>query len=281
MKRFLVLLIVFVCSFQTSQAQIGRLPLSPLQESTIKIGHTAISIAYSRPSKKGREIFGGLVPYDQWWRTGANENTTIEFSEDVMVGGQRLASGKYAIFSKPGRQEWEIVFYEKVDNWNVPEKIDPESIAASVVVKSMKTERALEALSIAFGDFTNYQFDLHIAWDQTQVIVPIGLITAEIMEEKIAQTLNGPVPHDYYSAALYEMESGGNFERGLKWIDTAIEMRENLSWWDLRVKAILMIELNRQKEAEKLAEKALEMAQAENHEYGIREMTRVLKSSRK
>lgn len=262
---------------QYNQAQIGRLQLSPFEETKIKIGITDVTIAYSRPSIRDRKIFGNLVPYDKWWRTGANRNTTIEFSEDVIIGKIRIDKGKYSLFSKPSREDWEIMFYKKTDNWDVPEVIDSTNIAATLVVKSKNAESKSEVLSISIGDFTNYKFDLNIIWDQTKVIVPIQLITKEIMEKKIAKTLNGPVPHDYYSAALYEMESGGNFERGLKWINSAIEIRENSSWWDLRVKTILMMELNKKNEAMKIAQAGLKMAKKENHEYGINEMKRIIK----
>ncbi len=278
-KTGLFLLLTLI--LQHSQAQIGRLQLSPFQETKIKIGNTDITIAYSRPSMRGREIFGDLVPYNIWWRTGANRNTTIEFSEDVIIGKKRIGKGKYAVFSKPNQKEWEIMFYKKTDNWNVPEVIDTTNIAATMIVQSKKAEYPLEVLSISIVDFTNYQFDLNITWDKTRVIVPIQLITKEIMENKISKTLNGPLPHDYYSAALYEMESGKNFERGLKWINSTIEIRKNPSWWDLRVKAVLMMELNKKDEAMKVAQTGLEMAEKENHEYGINEMRRILKQCKK
>ncbi|GAA3521517.1 DUF2911 domain-containing protein [Aquimarina addita] len=276
MKIKIVLFLLFTFILYDGQAQIGRLQLSPFQETKIKIGTTDIIIAYSRPSMRGREIFGHLVPFDQWWRTGANRNTTIEFSEDVIIGEKRIDKGKYAIFSRPNQKEWKILFYKKTDNWDVPEVIDPSHIAATMVVNSTKTENTSEVLSVHIGDFTNYKFDLNIAWDQTKVTVPVKLITEEIMEQKISKTLNGPLPHDYYSAALYEMESGGNFERGLTWIDSAIQMREQTSWWDLRVKAILMINLNKKKEAMTVAKIGLELAKKENHEYGINEMNRIV-----
>lgn len=277
MKLNNVLWIFFVCILQSGYSQIGRLALSPYQESSIKIGTTDISLSYSRPSMRDRQIFGGLVPYNQWWRTGANRNTKIKFSEDVIIGNTRVSKGEYAIFSKPTPDQWEIIFYKKTDNWDVPEDIEQESIAASIVVPSEKRSSPLEVLSIVVGDFTNYTFDLNIGWEETTVKIPIQLTTREIMEKKLTRTLDGPSPSDYYLAALYEMESGKNFTRGLTWIEETMRRRESPMWWDYRVKAILLMELDRKKEALPLVKKALEIATAENHEYGKTEMKRILK----
>ena len=100
------------------------------------------------------------------------------------------------------------------------------------------------------------------------------------MEDKIASVLTGPDADDFYSAALYEMEAGMNFNRGLKWIDSAIELREKSSWWDYRIKAILLMNYGRKVEALSIAQKANEMAKKTKHAYGINEMDRILKELR-
>lgn len=270
-------LFFFLILGSISHAQIGRLQLSPLQESTIKIGTTDVTLTFCRPSMKGREIFGSLVPYNEWWRTGANRNTTIEFSEDVLLGDQPISKGKYAIFTKPGTSSWEVMLYKNTDNWDVPEVIEKDLIAGTIEVKPTTFTKPLEALAITIGDFTNYQFDLNIAWERTGVSIPIQLTTRAIMEDKISKALSGPVAHDYYAAARYELESGHNFSRGLEWINKAIEIRENNSWWDLMIKSILLDELDQKKEAIDVARDALQMAKEEKHEYGIAEMSKILK----
>lgn len=281
MKAILAIITFLVLSTDISLAQIGRLQLSPLEGSSIKIGVTDISLSYSRPSRKGRKIFGDLVPYNKWWRTGANRNTTIEFSEDVIIGKEKVEKGKYAIFSKPSKTAWEVMFYKKTDNWDVPEVIDSSQIACSIMVDSEELESPTEVLNITIPDFNNYEFLLKIEWEYAYIKVPIKLTTEEIMEQKISRALNGPVAHDYYAAARYEIESGKNYSRGLEWINLAMKSRGTSSWWDLRIKSLLLNELSRHGEAIEVAREALSLAKEERHEYGIIEMSRILKELKK
>lgn len=274
MKLRLILILCLL--IQLGKAQIGRLQLSPLEETHIKIGVTDIDISYSRPSMRERKIFGDLVPYNQWWRTGANRNTTIQLSEDFIIDNQRISKGKYALFTKPTSSTWEVILYKKTDNWNIPAQIDSNQIAIQFTVDSKPIDNTKEVLSITIGDFTNYALNLNIAWENTSVSIPIQLTTTEIMDKKIYRALNGPRAHDYYSAARYEMESGKNYEKGLVYINDAIKVREETSWWDLRIRAIMLMNLGQTSEAIIDAKKALAMAQKENHEFGIKDMSRIL-----
>lgn len=276
MKSFLFLSLFISLTISGLNAQIGRLPLSPLQKTELKIGVTDIAMVFSRPSIRGRKVFGDLVPFNTLWRTGANRNTTIEFSEDVMIDDKRLAKGKYAIFSKPSPENWEIIFYSDTDNWDVPEILDSTKIVGKIDVKTIQLNKRLEVLDISIGDFTNYKFDLNIAWENTAVTVPIVLTTRKLMDDKIANRLNGPKYGDYYLAAVYQMESGKDYEKGLDWINKAIAITEENGWWNLRVKAILLLELNRKEEAKKIAEQGLESAIADERESAIIELKRIL-----
>ncbi|MFD2561916.1 DUF2911 domain-containing protein [Aquimarina rubra] len=270
-----VLLLIASVNFELN-AQIGRLPLSPSQRIEQNIGLTDIIIEYSRPSKRGREIFGALVPYGKYWRTGANKNTTISFNQDVFINKERIKKGKYAIFSIPNPSEWEIIFYKDTDNWNVPEVIDTAKIVSKVKVVPVQLNTKKEVLTIEIGDFTNYQFDLNIAWDHTLVSVPIELSTKELMDKKISSHLEGPTYDDYYLAAVYQMESGKEFTKGLNWINKAIAIAKNAGWWDLRVKAILLKELGKNTEALKVAEEGMKKAKNDRRNSAVVEFNRIL-----
>jgi len=271
-------LILLSALFSTGlEAQIDRLPLSPVQKIEQKIGLTDITIAYSRPSMRGRNIFGELVPFGKLWRTGANRNTTIHFNQDVLINGQRIRAGKYAIFSTPNPKKWKIIFYQDTDNWDVPEELDRSKIVASIEVESVQTIKKREVLNIMIGDFTNYRFDLDISWENTLVSIPIELTTKELMDKKIKNHLEGPSYDDYYLAAVYQMESGKEFAKGLQWINQAISVTEEVSWWDLRIKAILLMELDRKAEAKTVAKDGLKKAEAAKRAYGINEFKRILK----
>ena len=109
----ILLLLFFTC--QAVFAQQSR--QSPAKMAQNKVNGTDVKVKYGSPSVKGRTIYGDLVPYDQVWRTGANEATTIEFSKDVTINGKNLAKGKYALFTIPGKDSWEIIFNKNAEQW--------------------------------------------------------------------------------------------------------------------------------------------------------------------
>ncbi|MEM6726848.1 MAG: DUF2911 domain-containing protein, partial [Bacteroidota bacterium] len=122
MKKFILpfILMLVVAFVSNVQAQITTPQPSPFSKVEQKVGLVDVSVEYSRPSKKDREIFGGLVPYGEKWRTGANKNTIIEFSGDVTVQGEALKAGKYAIYTIPDKVSWTFMFYTDTENWGTP-----------------------------------------------------------------------------------------------------------------------------------------------------------------
>src|SRR5690554_1330257 len=107
-------------------AQIKTPDASPASKLEQTVGLTDVTIEYSRPSAKSRTIYGDLVPYGKVWRTGANARTKISFSKDVEVAGKALAKGTYALFTIPGENKWEIIFYKEPDGWGAPKELDKE-----------------------------------------------------------------------------------------------------------------------------------------------------------
>ncbi len=278
MKTFLKILILGCCIFifhQTTSAQIGRLALSPLQKVELKIAKTTIKISYCRPSKRDRVIFGGLVPYDQYWRTGANRNTKISFSEEASLDGNLIPAGEYAIFTKPSENTWQFILYSDTQNWDVPEEIDSKKIVAQIEVSSHQTGQLREALNISIDSFDNYSFTLKIEWEKTAIFIPFGLQTKELMNATIEDVLAGPNADDYYLAAVYQMESEKDWQKGLDYINQGIKIREEPVWWEYRVQAILLIELKKKTEAKKAIERILELAKKSESEYGLEEFERL------
>ncbi len=271
-------LLFIICLFTCCDgfSQVGRLALSPLQTLSEKIAKTEITITYSRPAKRGRTIFGGLVPYDELWRTGANRNTKIAFSEEVVIGNTRIKKGTYAIFTKPGKTHWEVYLYTDTSNWDVPEDWDPEKIATQIRVPAHTLERPLSSLTIAIEEATNEQFNLNISWDQTGITFPISLSTEEQMMEAIEDALNGPDADDYYSAALYRLESGKDLEKAVEWSSKAIELRPKSAWWDYRIKCLAMLELGQKEAVLPFAKKGFELAEKHGSAYGIGELKSIV-----
>jgi len=274
--KFSLILIFSFFIIGENKAQIGRLALSPLQKIEQNIAKTDITITYCRPSARGRTIFGGLVKYNEYWRTGANRNTTIEFSEKVIIGDKEVAKGKYAIMTKPSEKQWAFILYSDTDNWDVPEEIEEEKIVAKINIDAKELASYVENLTIGIDDFDNYKFDLSIKWEKTQIIVPIQLSTKSMMDDIISTRLAGPNSSDYYSAANYEFESGKNYEKGLEWINKGIELRDEKKWWDYRVKAHLLMNLGKNKEAKRTAKEGLKLATEKKSGYGIREFESIL-----
>jgi len=274
--KILIQLIVLSLLTINAYGQIGRLHLSPRQTIQQNIGLTNIEIELSRPSMRDRKVFGGLVEYDKYWRTGANQNTTISFDQKVFLNGAEIKKGKYSIITKPNIESWDFLIYDETSNWDVPEIVDTSKIVAKINVLTRKLQNTKEVLAIEIGDFTNYKFDLNISWENTTVSIPFELNTRQLMDAKINNELNGPEYGDYYLAAVYQMESGKEYEQGLKWINKAIELNEERGWWDLRVKAILLMELNRMTEAKVLAEEGLALVTEIKRNNMIAEFNRIL-----
>lgn len=145
---------------------------SPEQTITYKENGADVSVFYCRPSKKGRVIFGSLVPYGQWWRTGANEPTTIETSKDLNFNGQTLKAGKYHLVTIPEEKEWTIVFNKEIPFWGT--EYDPTNDVLRVKALVQNAPEAMELFTIAFqkaGD----QDAIAFQWDQTKVALPFAV----------------------------------------------------------------------------------------------------------
>ncbi|WP_304145741.1 DUF2911 domain-containing protein [Mesoflavibacter zeaxanthinifaciens] len=268
MKKLITLLMVFAVTF-TVNAQIETPQPSPLQKIEQKVGLTDVSVQYSRPSMKGRTIFGDLVPYGKLWRTGANQNTMVTFSTDVMVGESTLKAGSYAIFSKPNKDNWEVIFYSDTNNWGTPQKWDDSKVAATVNAKVYDIPMDIETFTVSFDDLTNDSAVLGIMWEKTYVAVKFDVPTDKAVTTAINKVMNGPSADDYYAAARYYLESGKDINKAVVWMDKAIEMtKDNPRFWWLRQQSLIKAKAGDKKGAIKAAKASLEGAEkAGNADY--------------
>ena len=146
----------------------------PLNAVKVKKGGQSmpiIKVVYSRPAKKGREVFGVLEQFDKVWRLGANENTEITFAKAVTIGDQKIKAGTYSLFAIPTKNSWTIIVNKQTDRWGAF-SYDEANDVARVAVPTTKTEKAIENFSITFADSTEGA-NLFMAWDTTQVMLPI------------------------------------------------------------------------------------------------------------
>lgn len=249
-------------------AQINTPAPSPSQEIEQKVGLTDVTLEYSRPSMKGRKIFGDLVPFDQMWRTGANGNTKITFSDDVMIGGSNVKAGSYAIFTKPGTQSWEVYFYSDTNNWGTPAEWDASKVAATVKAQVQPMPMTIETFTITFDDIKNDAVNLGIMWERTYVAVPIQFMTDKLVTASIENVMNGPAAGDYFNAAVYYLTADKDINKAKMWIDKAIEMSDKPAFWYYRQKSLIYAKSGDKKGAIAAAEKSLELAtEAGNADY--------------
>jgi len=158
-------MLALATAFSASIAQ--QKPASPPATATGKIGAANVKIVYSQPSARGRKVMGGLVPYGEVWRTGANECTTIEFDKPVKIEGKDLAAGKYALFTIPGENEWTVIINKDVKQWGAF-KYKQEDDVLRVPVKPSKTTAPVETFNIAVG-----KDDVQLKWENTAVAFKI------------------------------------------------------------------------------------------------------------
>lgn len=255
----------------SASAQIETPQPSPAAEVKQTVGLTEISVMYSRPSKKKREIFGNLVPWNQMWRTGANKNTMITTDKMLIFGSDTLQPGTYAIFSKPMNNAWEVYFYTDTENWGVPENWDDAKVAVKTAGLVSTMNDATETLTIGFENLTAKGADLSLTWDKTKVMVPFKVATEMQVEASISAVMAGPSSSDYYRAAEYYLNEKKDMKQALEWINTSIEMEGGEGkFWVLRRKALIQAELGDYSGAIETAKKSKAGAEAANYENYIK-----------
>ncbi|MCG2417870.1 DUF2911 domain-containing protein [Aequorivita sp. F47161] len=261
MKKIILLFSAFLLTVGI-QAQIQTPQASPFQKIEQKVGLTDVTLEYSRPSMKGRTIFGGLVPYDAIWRTGANASTKITFSDDVEIGGKTVKAGTYAIYTKPAVSSWDVYFYSDANNWGNPPKWDEDKVAAHVSAQAYPMAMNVETFTMSFDELKNDEATLGILWEKTYVGVPIKFNTDKTVTANIEKVLNGPGANEYYAAAVYYLEAGKDIKQAKAWMDKAMEMNKDPKFYQLRQKALIYAKAGDKKGAIEAAKKSMELAKA-------------------
>ena len=267
MKKFLLLLCVTLVSF-SMEAQIDTPAPSPSSKMEQAVGLTDVTVEYSRPSMRGRTIFGDLVPFDKVWRTGANARTKVTFSEDVTIDGQELKAGSYAIFTKPSAQSWEVYFYTEYQGGGAPGKWDDSKVAAKTTAQVQSMDMDVESFTITIDDLSDNGATLGILWEKTYVGVKFEVPTDATVTKNIDRVLNGPGAGDYYAAAVYYASSGKDISKAKEWMDKAMSMTEKPAFWQLRQQSLIQAKSGDKKAAIVTAKKSLAAAEeAGNADY--------------
>ncbi len=252
-----------------SNAQIKTPQASPATKVEQKVGLTDVTLEYSRPGVKGRTVFGNLVPFGKLWRTGANANTKITFSDDVKIDGQELKAGSYAIYTRPTATTWDVYFYNDTTNWGTPQKWDETKVTAKVTAKVASLSSNVESFTISIDNLKNDSAVVTIAWENTSVSVPFSVPTGKKTIASITKAMKGPSAGDYFSAAKYYLDEGKSITEAKTWIDKAIDMtKDEPRFWYLRQQSLIYAKSGSKKEAISIAKVSMKLAEkAGNADY--------------
>ena len=262
---FIFLLAVSVVGY----SQIETPQPSPTAKMEQKVGLTDVTLEYSRPSMRGRTIFGDLVPYGKVWRTGANSNTKITFSDDVTIDGQTLKAGSYAIYTIPNEKSWDVIFYTDTNNWGTPQTWDDSKVAAKVTANVYDMPMKIDTFTMTFDHLSNSGATLGMLWENVYVGVPFSVPTDNKVLANINDVMSGnPTANDYFAAAVYYLQELKDIKTAKEWIDKAMSMTEKPAYWQLRQQSLIYAKFGDKKGAIEIAKKSLAGAEkAGNQDY--------------
>jgi hypothetical protein len=230
-----------------------------------RVGLTDVEVDYSRPNKNNRNIFGGLVPFDKPWRTGANQPTRIKTSASIKLGDKgEVPAGEYVLYTIPGANEWTIVLSKNLKPQSLADH-KPQDEAARITAKPVTLASPAETFTIGFEDLRADSATLYLEWDKTRV--PVKFTTNDV--EKVSKGIDAAVksgkPQEagfYYSAASFYLDQNKDLPQALKWVDQAIEKNPKAYFMHYK-RGQILAKMGNKKEAIAAAEKAIEILQAE------------------
>jgi tetratricopeptide (TPR) repeat protein len=228
---------------------------SPNAKVSQMIGLTEITVEYSSPAVKGRKIWGGVVPYDQMWRTGANQATKITFSRDAAFGGQWVPAGSYALFTIPTAGAWTVILNKKAEQ---PGTASEYKAALDLTRFQVHPRPApmRERMTFLFSNFTDDKGSLDLEWEKLRLSIPIKVSTEAQALANINKTLDGTW-REYATSARYIAEAKKDYETALRYIDQSLALKED--WFNLWIKATILSAKGLHKDAIALAEKSYEL----------------------
>lgn len=264
MKKLLSIALM-LCIALSVNAQIETPAPSPFSKIEQEVGLTDVSIEYSRPGMKGRTIFGDLVPFGKVWRTGANMNTIITFSDDVTIGGKDLKKGSYSIYTKPNQDSWEVMFYETTNNPGLPQEWDDSKVVLKAAASVEELPSEVETFTISISDISNDSAVIDFMWANTMASLEFNVPTNKKAMASIEKVMNGPTANDYFAAGSYYHEAGKDLEKAYEWVSKAAEMSGDQAFWILRRKSIIEAEMGKKEQAIATAKKSLASAEKANN----------------
>lgn len=262
-----LLVLIMAAGLCTTQAQTLKVP-APSPSQTIKqaFALSDVTVDYSRPSAKGRVVYGDVVPFGKVWRTGANGSTKFTFGDDVKIEGVELKAGTYALYSIPNKDSWDLMFYKDLNlNGNVND-YKAENEVIRVKVKPSPLPVFVETFTINFADVKSNSVVIELLWENTRVAFNV----TEEIDSKIMKNIETALAVDsrpYIQAASYYYEADKDQKKALEWANKAIEQNPK-AFWAVALKAKIQLKLNDKKGATESANKVIELAkEAKNDDF--------------
>ena len=265
-----IFLLIAIATASTSIAQIKMPAPSPTQTITQEFGLGKIELSYSRPSIKGRELFkegSELAPLNNVWRTGANSATTLKFTDEVMIGGTTLKSGKYGLLTIPGKKEW-IVIISKDTTVNQASSYKIENDVVRVTIEPVKLKENVEMFTMQFANIAAETCELHMTWGSVQVAVPISTNIKDRVRAQVEKALAADAvqANTYNTAANFYYEFDKDYNKALVNITKAVEGNKE-AYWMLLLKARIEKALGDKVSAKASAQKCIDIATGKNADY--------------
>jgi hypothetical protein len=243
--RFLIALVCGLMFVSKSPAQIPKVDFpaaSPVCTLKQRVGLTDIEINYSRPGVKGRTIFGGIVPYGQVWRTGANEATKITFSTDVKFNGEDVPAGSYALFTIPGEDEWTVILSKNADQFGAFQYDAKDDLVRFKVVP-IKLAETIDTFTIEFNRIRDDSAELNLIWDKTVVPLQIQIeLTSKLVPQiEAAMAAPGKKSDGFcFQAATFYYNHDQDLNKALTWVNAGLADQPNIAFEILHLKAQIL-----------------------------------------
>lgn len=231
---------------------------SPAASFKQRFGLTDVAVDYSRPSAKGRKIYGGLVPYGEVWRTGANAATRISFSTDVKFDREMVPAGEYALVTIPGEKEWTVILNKATKEWGAY-AYDDKNDVMRVIVKPVALAQPVETFTISVNDVKGDSCVLSLAWEKTLVQVKISADVAAVIVPKIKEAMAAEGKKPYFQAAMFYYENDLDIKQAVAWMNEAVKEQPDAVWIVYR-QGLVLAKAGDKPGALASANKALELA---------------------
>lgn len=236
---------------------------SPAATLKQRVGLTDIEINYNRPGMKGRTVFGGLVPYGEVWRTGANNATKITFSTAVKLNGTAVPAGAYELFTIPGQTEWTVIIHQNMSQWG-SYAYDQKNDVARVTAAAETLGQPVETFALDFNDLAANSATLNLFWEKTRVHLKVEVdVVGQLVPQIEAVMASAEPKKPWFSAAMFYFENNLDLRKAAAWMDAAIAERPNQMWMIYR-KGLILAKMGDKAGARAAAQQSLDLVKSDD-----------------